>query len=155
MEYEVEKAVLPEKVVYGVAAITTNANEMTPDTGKIPALWQQFKHQVKVDFKQGERLYGVYSQYESDIHGEFTVLAGSDKPMEGLSKVVVPEDLYLCFKAVASEPTDSERVSTVIGLWGQVWQYFSQDNMADQRAYQVDFEHYASPTEVCVYISIV
>ncbi|GLX79219.1 hypothetical protein tinsulaeT_25590 [Thalassotalea insulae] len=51
---------------------------MSPDNGKIPALWQEFNNKVPVNYPQGERVYGVYFDYESDHTGKFTVLAGFD-----------------------------------------------------------------------------
>ena len=64
--------------ISGFSIRTDNATEMDPQTGQIAKLWQTFDKTVPVDYKNGERIYGVYSDYESDHTGKFTVLAGFD-----------------------------------------------------------------------------
>jgi hypothetical protein len=52
--------------INGLSTITDNATEMDPNKGNIATLWQAFDTAVPVDYKNGERVYGVYSNYESD-----------------------------------------------------------------------------------------
>jgi predicted transcriptional regulator YdeE len=69
--------VIDEKQIYGLSVRTTNTNEMNPETAKIGKTWQKFDSEVSVDYQGGERVYGVYYDYESDANGKFTVLAGT------------------------------------------------------------------------------
>lgn len=48
-----------KQTVHGISTRTNNSLEMSPN-GKIPALWQLFDARVPVDYKGGERVYGVY-----------------------------------------------------------------------------------------------
>ena len=59
--------------ICGFSSITNNEAEMTPGRGKIPALWQKFNTTIPVNYQGGERVYGVYSDYESDHTGTFGV----------------------------------------------------------------------------------
>jgi predicted transcriptional regulator YdeE len=90
-----------EKAINGLSIRTDNATEMDPNKGKIGALWQAFDESVPVDYKSGERVYGVYSNYESDHTGKFTVLAGFDGtsfPSNiSMEKITIPEAKYLVF----------------------------------------------------------
>jgi len=73
-----ELKTVSQQIINGLSTRTDNAAEMDPIRGKIPALWQTFDDCVPVDYQHGERVYGVYSDYESDHTGKFTVLAGFD-----------------------------------------------------------------------------
>lgn len=59
-----------EKIIYGISTRTKNANEMNPQTVKIGTIWKKFDNIIDVDYKGGERVYGVYYNYESDTNGE-------------------------------------------------------------------------------------
>jgi len=140
-----------EKVVYGLSIRTYNATEMQPETGKIGALYQSFDTTVEVDYKNGERVYGVYYDYQSDHTGEFNVLAGFDgnaSANQDLERVVIPKAKYLVFTQQGEMP------QAVINAWFDVWQYFSKDDAQYQRLFTVDFEHYKSADQVEVHIAI-
>ena len=70
-----ELRIVSGKTISGISARTNNTVEMSSE-GKIPALWQTFDENIPVDYKNGERVFGVYFNYESDHNGMFTVLAG-------------------------------------------------------------------------------
>ncbi|TEW53323.1 AraC family transcriptional regulator [Psychromonas sp. RZ22] len=140
-----------EKVVYGVSTRTDNATEMDPEKAKIGALHQLFDSSVKVDYQNGERVYGVYFDYESDHTGRFNVLSGFDgKPLahQTLEKVVLPDANYLVFMQQGEMP------QAVINAWMEVWEFFANEQSAYQRAYTVDFEFYSGPDQVELHIAV-
>ena len=145
---------IDEKQIYGISVRTTNAQEMNAETAQIGKTWQKFDQAVSVDYQGGERVYGVYYDYESDANGEFNVLAGTEKADEVLEKVIIRSGKYLVFKGRATAPDDKARVEAVIKTWGEVWDYFSNPDSVHKRAYITDFEHYKNPTEIDIYISI-
>ena len=125
---------------------------MNPNTGKIATLWQRFDSAVPVDYKNGERVYSVYSDYESDYTGDFNVLAGFDGasfPAEAnLQKVAIPAAKYLVFKRKGDMP------QIAMDAWTDVWSYFSQEAPEHQRLYTTDFEFYPYGDEIEVHIAI-
>lgn len=146
--------VIDEKQIYGLSVRTTNTNEMNPETAKIGKTWQKFDSEVSVDYQGGERVYGVYYDYESDANGKFTVLAGTETPNNSLEKVTIQKGKYLVFEGKASTSDDKGRVQAVIDTWGEIWSYFGNSSSAHKRAYKTDFEFYKNQTEISIYISI-
>ena len=145
---------IEEKVIYGMSVRTTNANEMNPETAKIGKTWQKFDNEVTVDYQNGERVYGVYFNYESDANGEFNVLAGYEKSNNSLDNAIIQKGKYLIFEAKAKTEDDNARIQAVIETWGKVWQYFNNEKSEYKRAYQTDFEYYKNQTDIDIYISI-
>ena len=125
---------------------------MNPSTGKIFSLWKRFDDKVAVDYKNGNRVYGVYFEYESDAPGEFTVLAGTDQmnanSSETLETIVIPRGKYLVFHATGEMP------KIVIDTWAEIWEYFSQEDTEYKRSYTMDFEYYVNQNEIKVYIAV-
>ena len=62
---------IEEQIIYGILTRTKNSNEMNPETAKIGVVRQRFDSTVEVNYKDGERVYGVYYNFESDANGEF------------------------------------------------------------------------------------
>jgi len=141
-----------EKTINGFSIRTDNETEMDPNKGKIGALWQTFDDAVPVDYKNGERVYGVYSDYESDHTGKFTVLAGFDgssiPPQISLEQVTIPDAKYLVFTHKGEMP------QIAIDAWTEVWNYFSNGNVEHQRLYSTDFEYYPNGNEIEVHIAV-
>lgn len=119
---------------------------------KIPGLWHTFDNTVPVDYQNGERVYGVYSDYESDHTGKFTVHAcfdGDKYPEEAkLEPVTIHQGKYLVFKHQGEMP------QIAIDAWTEVWQYFSQGQAEHQRLFTTDFEFYPNGNEIKVHIAI-
>ncbi len=140
-----------EKTIHGIATRTNNALEMSPN-GKIPALWQFFDESIAVDYKNGERVYGVYYNYESDHNGMFTVLAGFDGqsyPLDlNIEQITIPKNNYLVFSHKGEMP------QIAIDAWTEVWEYFSNANCDHQRLFSTDFEFYPNGNEVEVHIAV-
>jgi predicted transcriptional regulator YdeE len=147
-------AKIEEKVIYGISVRTTNANEMNPETAKIGKIWRTFDNEVATDYRNGERVFGVYYNYESDANGEFDVLAGSEKGNIALDKATIQKGNYLIFEAKVKTRDDNARIQSVIETWGKVWKYFGDENSEYKRAYKTDFEYYKNQTDIDIYISI-
>ena len=94
---------IENKLIKGLTATTSNEMEMNPGSGKIPGLWKQFDENVQVDYHKGNRVYGVYYNYESDASGQYTVLAGTDQINRStsleLEEVTIAKGNYLVFRA--------------------------------------------------------
>lgn len=144
---------IEEKLIYGISTRTRNSNEMNPETAKIGKLWQKFDNTVEVKYKDGERVYGIYYNYESDANGEFDVLAGYDTLNDKLDIVKIEKDKYLVFNKTFEKNDDNTRVQAIIETWGKVWEYFSNKNSQYKRIYKTDFEYYKNQ-EIEIYISI-
>jgi len=156
--YEKMEAVeIDEKVLYGLKQRTCNSDEMNYESAKIAPLWKKFDTLIDVDYKGGERVYGVYTNYESDATGPFDVYAsydGAEVKSANLQKVVIKAGKYLVFKECVQTPDDTARVKAIIEAWSRVWNYFSQEESKYKRAFNTDFEYYRDATHIELYISI-
>jgi len=146
---------IEEKLIYGISTRTKNANEMNPETAKIGAIWQKFDSTVEVNYKDGEKVYGVYCNFESDANGEFDVLAGYETLNDKLDTVKIQKGKYLVFNKVFDETDDNARIQAVIETWGKIWEYFSDENSKYKRKYKTDFEYYKTQNEIEIFISII
>ncbi|MDY6977551.1 MAG: effector binding domain-containing protein [Pseudomonadota bacterium] len=137
--------------VRGFSVETNNKAEFSQH-GKIPGLWQRFDNTISVDYVGGERVYGVYFNYESDHAGSFSVLAGYDgkKVPENaeVENITIPQGKYLVFTKQGEMP------QIAIDAWTDVWKYFTQENAGYERTFTVDFEHYVNGNHIDVYIAI-
>jgi predicted transcriptional regulator YdeE len=136
--------------VYGITIRTTNKDEMDPQQAKIGHLWQNFFTLCSRAEFEPEDAYGVYSAYDSDWNGEYSVTAALKKDLgfqEG-KEVVVPSGKYLRFEKTGNMP------ETALLLWQEVWDYF-QEKSALKRNYLCDFEEYTGTSSVAIYIGIV
>ena len=132
--------------VTGFCTRTQNNAEANPTTAKIPALWQQF---YSSDLIRHTPVFGVYSDYESDASGYYTVTAGVSQESEHLNanKIIVSSGNYLVFSDSGPMP------ATVINLWGQIWSYFFRE-VNYQRSFISDFEVYNGTDRVDIHIGI-
>jgi predicted transcriptional regulator YdeE len=144
--------------VAGIAVETSNARERDPAAAQIPGLWKRF-----FDERIGERIgnrvspeqvLGVYTRYESDVNGRYTLLVGAEvdgleQMPPGLVRLTIPSARYLVFEAVGRMP------SAILETWSAVWSYFSPAS-APRRAYTADFELYdvKTPERVEVHIAV-
>ncbi len=146
---------IEEKIIYGISTRTKNSNEMNPETAKIGAIWQKFDKMVEVNYKNGERVYGIYYNFESDANGEFDVLAGYETSNDKLDKVTIAKGKYFIFNKTFEETNDNTRIQAIIETWGKIWEYFSNENSQYKRIYKTDFEYYKDKNEIEIYISII
>jgi predicted transcriptional regulator YdeE len=133
--------------VTGLNARTTNAAEQHQSTASIGPLWQRFYTSPLLG--KGA-IYGVYSQYESDMNGAFDVTAGIDQALsgEGLHTLQIQAGDYLVFRSKGAMP------QAVIDGWMQIWQHFANPRDDVQRCYGTDFEHYLGADEVAIHIGV-
>ena len=146
---------IEEKIIYGISTRTKNSNEMNPETAKIGAVWQKFDSTVEVNYKDGERVYGVYYNFESDANGEFDVLAGYETSNDKLDTVKIEKGKYLVFNKIFEQTDDNTRIQAIIETWGKIWEYFSNEDSQYKRIYKTDFEYYKGMNEIEIYISII
>ncbi|WP_060982174.1 GyrI-like domain-containing protein [Vibrio splendidus] len=137
---------------YGFSVRTTNTNEMDPATAKIGQLWQGFFDQAFPKLTPDSKVYGVYTNYQSDFTGEFDVIACTsaltDNNFDALVETEIEAGKYLTFSA------EGELPQAVIDLWCEVWAYFNAADCPHVRTYTTDFELYKGETEVEISIAI-
>lgn len=133
-------------MITGLSTRTQNCDEFNEQTAKLPKLWQQF---YASELATNTNIFGVYSDYESDANGLYTVTAGvaSDDLPAQFNSVKIQTGDYLIFQDAGPMP------STVIATWKRVWDYFEKENKY-QRNFISDFEAYNNPDEVAIYIGI-
>jgi predicted transcriptional regulator YdeE len=142
--------------IAGVSVRTINRDEFNPATAKLGVFWEQFRTKnisaMIPEVVPNSAVYGVYSDYESDASGYYTVTAGVEiqSPLQlgtDFTLVTIPEGQYLLFSGQGSMP------EVVVNLWRQVWNYFSKENPYKRR-FDGDFELYTSADEVAIYIGV-
>ena len=142
---------LKAKTIQGLSVRTNNSNEFDPKTSKIGKLHHDFDADVTVDYKAGARVYAIYYDFASDMHGDYSVLAGADQVVAAkqlLEEVVIQEGDYLLFKGKGEVP------GVIFETWQKVWDYFKEEKEEAKRAYTTDFEYYTGPDEIEIYISM-
>ncbi|WP_312108390.1 GyrI-like domain-containing protein [Brevibacillus reuszeri] len=160
MDHKIVK--LGEKRIAGLKVVTTNEAEHGPNA-KIGALWQRyyaegFPSSTPNQAEQGV-VYGVYSDYESDEKGSYSLLIGVEVEKEAelpvdLSITTVPQATYAVFTTRVGPVTE-----VVIEAWEKIWEWSKQPG--NKRTFIADFERYdgvrcADPNhaQVEVYIAI-
>jgi predicted transcriptional regulator YdeE len=143
---------LPERTFVGITARTSNDKEMKPETAQIHGLWTRFWNDVGTPL-QAQNCFGLYSSYESDRNGDYTLLAGMEPTQttdipEGLESITSKAGRYLVFRNKGTMP------QVVMQTWTEVWEYFDDESSEYTRAYLTDIEEYPSMEEVILYISI-
>ncbi|KTD65070.1 GyrI-like domain-containing protein [Legionella shakespearei] len=135
--------------VAGFSVRTMNKDEFKPETAKLPELWGRFASSGLM--KGQTAVYGVYSDYESDASGFYTVTAGIplSSSLDGEYETVsILPGHYLVFSDKGPMP------QTVVQIWERVWNYFTE-NKGYKRNFFSDFELYTSEEDVAVYIGII
>ncbi|USB33084.1 GyrI-like domain-containing protein [Paenibacillus sp. YPG26] len=127
----------------GITCRTTNSQEAGPN-GQIPGLWEAyFKEAIadRIHTEQPHLIYALYTDYESDASGAYTLLIGHElngseaADLSGLEVAVVPASKYKVFT------TNRGPVYEVVAeAWGRIWSYFR--DAEEQRAYTGDYELY-------------
>ncbi|OLF35841.1 GyrI-like domain-containing protein [Psychrobacter sp. Cmf 22.2] len=150
-------------VCKGISTRTTNNAEISHDTAKLGRLWQNFYQNHMEHLSEGEDIYGVYRNYESeDLIGAFDVVASwkvKSEPVEGQDSdedsnvlsadnilssahasdvvtAIIPAGKYMVFTEKGRMP------NTVMNAWERAWEYFHNPDCAHTRTFDVDFEHY-------------
>lgn len=138
--------------VTGFAVRTSNAAEKNATTAKMSQLWERFYIEAVPKLTVNSKVYGLYSNYQSDFTGEFDITACATNISLADYKDLVTREIkpgsYLVFSRQGNMP------QAVVGLWQEIWDYFNSANCQYTRAYETDFEYYKSDTEVEIYISV-
>lgn len=142
--------------VIGISTRTTNANGQS---GKdIEALWTRFwgeEIQAKIPNKVNDDIYAVYTDYESDYTGAYTLIIGLkvntlDDIPPGYAGLEIEAATYEKFVSKGKMP------EAVFNTWLDIWQ-----NKELKRLYKSDFTVHGKKyydgenAEVETYISIV
>lgn len=152
----------PGIILSGITTRTTNAEEIGPN-GRLPQLWETY-HQsniaAQVEVVDPHLIYALYTDYESDANGAYTVLVGHEIENNAvqadtrLSQAVIPESTFMVFTSKKGAV-----FKVVAEAWGEIWEYFSHSPV-EQRSYTGDFELYDTRgldpdnVEVKIYIAI-
>lgn len=137
-------------MISGISAITNNKFELESEDGKIAQLWDDYieKNVYGSTFNKvnSKYMYGVYSDYTSDVNGDYKVTIGVEvsKPKNA---IVIQDERYLVFSKKGELP------DVVLQTWAEIWEYF-ENNSEYERKYTVDFEKYVKEDEIEIYISI-
>ncbi|WP_442265628.1 GyrI-like domain-containing protein [Tenacibaculum sp. ZS6-P6] len=141
--------------IIGIKTRTTNADMQAAKD--IPALWQKFMDDNianKVENKLNNKVYAVYTNYESDYTGAYDIIIGCEVDVlgeipENMIGIQIPNCNYEAF-SVKGKLKDN----IVYNKWIEIW------NSTIDRKYKADFEIYpehtneTDDTEVKIYISI-
>lgn len=125
--------------IIGLSAVTTNGSEACND---IPNLWERFFNEdvaSKVPNKTSGDIYAVYSDFETDCTGPYTITIGYpvenvDNIPEGLSAKVIEAQNYQTF--VAKGDITKCEDNPVYLKWKEIWK------MPLERTYITDYELY-------------
>lgn len=144
------------KTVAGIQVRTNNDLEMHSEDSRLNRLWEKFNDenlaQSIPDKAAGSAVYGVYTEFDDGVEGDYSVLAG----VEITDEEKVPEDYatatleagdYLVFHGRGKMP------ETVLETWGQVWQYFDSPD-APERAFATDYEVYEGADAVAIHVGV-
>jgi predicted transcriptional regulator YdeE len=139
--------------ILGSSVRTNHGLESNPETGRIPSLWQTFMQQGgtgSIPDASSPVVYAAYSDYESDVSGDYTLTLGTASEAEdaNLNPVTLPAGKYLVFEEAGPAP------ACTIQAWQTIWAYFADPNCEHTRAYNADFEMYTAAEGVSVYIGI-
>lgn len=135
---------LPEVKLVGITARTSNALEMNPDTAKIGATMQKFfgsGMQAQIPQRKNPgTVFAVYTNYESDEHGQYTYFLGEEVDdfgnTQGFETLTIFAADYVKFTSTAGKMPN-----VVIDMWQNIWKMNATD-LGGSRAYIADFEVY-------------
>jgi len=145
----------------GISIRTTNNEEAGPG-GRIPGLWDAyFQSNIleHLDAANPHLIYGLYTDYESDANGAYTLLLGHEKgnsapeSLENYDQAVIPASRYLVFKTKKGPFHE-----VVPQAWIEIWTYFESSSI--ERAYTGDYELYdtrnfnPNEVEIEIYIAV-
>ncbi len=126
--------VIKEFKVIGISTRTTNENGQAMHD--IEALWEKFwgeEIQKQIPNKVNDDIYAVYTEYETDYTGPYTVIIGLpvhslENIPDGFVGITIEKALYQKFVSKGKMP------EAVVNTWKEIWQ---SKNL--NRAYKADF----------------
>jgi predicted transcriptional regulator YdeE len=136
----------------GIEARTSNSNgksNQVSGRAVISEQWERFfKEGVfdRIPNKLDPSIYGLYTDYESNRDGEFSLVIGarvSDAALAppGMVKKSVPKGNYAVLTS-AKGPV----AKVVPEAWKQVWNLEDSSGLGGPRTYRADFEVYGPPS---------
>jgi len=137
-------------MISGISTTTNNQDELCEDTQKIAPLWEKYDtdniYGQTFNKENNTSMYAVYSNYVSDLHGDYDITVGVEvtKPKNAL---VIENEKYLMFSK------EGELPDVAFEAWQEIWEYFENNNEYE-RKYSFDFEKYSKEDEIEIYISI-
>ncbi len=159
-----EKTELSEIMLVGFSARTNNKNEMNPELSKIGQLagnyWSNQLAQAIQHRTNPGVTYAVYTDYDSDEHGDYTYFIGeavdslAGQNLSQFTTVTIPKSHYQKF---TTDPGKMPNV--VIAAWQSIWA-MRANQLGGKRRYVADFEIYddragdPNNTIVDIYIGI-
>ena len=142
--------------VIGIEVGTTNQLEMNPATAKIPGLYARYYQDhiaEKIPHKKKDgSMLGVYTNYESDHTGAYTLVIGVpvtslDAIPAQMTGVTIPAGKYLVFQARGPMP------QALIETWTTIWNYFP-GHPGYKRAYTTDYEIHRGEDSADIYVAV-
>ena len=137
-------------MIAGISTVTNNEFEMSEENGKIAQLWEDYfandVYKKTFDKANSDFMYGVYSDYESDVTGNYKITVGVEVT-KAKNAIVIEDKKYLVFTKQGELPM------VVVELWEEIWDYFEK-NSEYERAFEIDFEKYAKEDEIEIFVSI-
>ncbi|MDX9961522.1 MAG: GyrI-like domain-containing protein [Aliarcobacter sp.] len=137
-------------MIAGISEVTNNETEMSEESGKIAALWENYFekdiYKKTFDKSNSDFMYGVYSDYGSDASGNYKVTVGVEVT-KAKNAIVIEDKKYLVFTKKGELPM------VVVELWEEIWEHFKK-NSEYERAFEIDFEKYAKEDEIEIFVSI-
>ena len=133
------KVQLPEIKLMGMSTKTNNRLEASIHTSGVHKLFMDYFvkgacQQVKNKISQG-KLYVVYTEYESEMHGDYTCFIGDEvsdfEDAPGLTNFTIPSQTYLEYVNGPGEPAKLAAES-----WMKIW------GAQLPRTYKADFDLY-------------
>ena len=143
MSYELVKL---EKMTIAGPSIRTENKKASRD---IPIFWKKvFQDDIltKIPDVVSGYVYGVYSNYDSDQKGAYSLTGGvsvenTDQLPEGMAVREIPAGTYAVFTAYSPEE--------LVNTWKAIWE------SGLKRSYQFDFEEYGAEDEsVKIYVGV-
>ena len=136
---------LPARKLVGITVRTSNAGERNPESAKIGATMGKFFQggmQARIfGRKNPGTVFAVYTNYESDEHGQYTYFLGEEveefeNVHQGFDTLTIPAQTYVKF---TSGPGTLPAVC--IDMWKNIWKMSAVD-LGGMRTYLADFEVY-------------
>lgn len=120
--------------VIGISIRTTNKNGQSAKD--IETLWDKFwgeEIQKRIPNKVNDDIYAVYTEYETDFTGPYTVIIGLpvsslENIPKGLVGITIEKTVYQKFVSKGKMP------EAILNTWMEIWQ---NENLS--RSYKSDF----------------
>lgn len=132
------------KCIAGIEVRTKNSDEISGQ-GKITGLWERFfADQIAEHLKEkiSDHLYVVYSNYESDHHGQYDYLIGFEinpekaKDLDSSRFQIKSIEVGKYLKITTEK---GPMPKALVDAWGKIWS-MDFNKMGQPRAFKTDFE---------------